>query len=395
MTKINEDEKHKRSVGRTLIFLAIIYTCFVVVFEVGARGYYWVSDGFNPYFLTYGFVPDSEWNSAELDGYTKFQPSTVRHQQVDGHTISMEINGDGFRGKDFQRPKSTGTLRVVTLGASSTFGYYNEDHQTYPVQLESLLEAELGRPVEVLNLGIPELRLNNILALAKAELPSLEPDVVTLYAGANNAIRTRDRSEAGLLYRMKDGVASVSIGWRAVAPLVRNGYYLLTRVLNRDVAGLPSVHTPVVMGSEEIAALVANGRQEYRADLEELFQLVEGLGAQPVIATQSFAPKNYVASDHLMEWRDYWDEVAYFEHVVATDGGLDGPLTAILVHAGLMREMQNAAKERGLPVVPGIQILDGDRESVMASFVHLTPAGNRLLAEAFAHEITRELERGG
>ncbi len=387
-----KEENRGRRKWKTLWFLLIIYAAVIVVFEVGARAVYFVMDGFNPYYITYGFVPDSEWNSAELDGYTKFQPGTERHQQTDDGVIAMRINRDGFRGADFVRPKPEGTLRVVTLGASSTFGYYNQDHQTYPARLETILEVALGAPVDVYNLGIPEMRLNNILALSRAELASLQPDIVTLYAGANNAIHFRDRGDAGFLYRTKDKIAKISIGWRAISPLVRNAYFMLTRVLNKDLAGLPSVHTPVVMSPSEVEALVLQGRREFRHDLLALSDLVDSVGAQFIVSTQSYAPKNYIASDHLKEWRSYWDDVAYFKELTAKEQGLVAPLSAVLVHAALMEELVSVAQDQGLSIVPGIEVLDGDRAQNMASFVHLTPKGNELLAQTLAEMVAGALK---
>jgi len=55
-------------------------------------------------------------------------------------------------------------VRVVTLGASSTFGFHNRDDQTYPRQLENLLnqEARGSTRYEVINLGIPHLTSDEI-----------------------------------------------------------------------------------------------------------------------------------------------------------------------------------------------------------------------------------------
>ena len=95
-------------------------------------------EGRNPYYLTFGFVPDTEYHSAELAGYTKYQPRRPLHQKVGDETIEMAINGDGFRGpRDFERPKPAGRFRIAVLGESSTFGYLNRDTETYPVQLEN------------------------------------------------------------------------------------------------------------------------------------------------------------------------------------------------------------------------------------------------------------------
>ena len=94
-----------------------------------------------------------------------------------------------FRGRDFQTQKAPGVIRVVTLGASSTFGYYDRDEETYPFLLETLLNAESPESLrfEVINLGIPHLKMASIYQLFMAEALPLQPDIVTFYEGNNDA----------------------------------------------------------------------------------------------------------------------------------------------------------------------------------------------------------------
>lgn len=91
---------------------------------------------------------------------------------------------------------------MVTLGASSTFGYYTRDDETYPHYLERYLSQRLaaGSRAEVINLGIPHLRSEEILALFRAEGLPLDPDVVTVYLGANDSARTLPLSGLRRLY---------------------------------------------------------------------------------------------------------------------------------------------------------------------------------------------------
>jgi len=51
----------------------------------------------------------------------------------------LSINSHGFRGKEFSIAKPDDVIRVLTLGASSTFGFFNKDDETYPYLLEQRL----------------------------------------------------------------------------------------------------------------------------------------------------------------------------------------------------------------------------------------------------------------
>ncbi len=97
--------------------------------------------------------------------YSKYFPHEKKIDiDQNGEKISVTINSDGFRGRDIDPVKEPGVVRVVTLGASSTFGFHNRDDQTYPRQLENLLnqEARGSTRYEVINLGIPHLTSDEI-----------------------------------------------------------------------------------------------------------------------------------------------------------------------------------------------------------------------------------------
>lgn len=126
-------------------------------------------------------------------GYTKFFPHELKvdHDPVTNETFRISINSRGFRGGEIDETKKPGVTRIVTLGSSSTFGYYDRDNETYPYYLEQKLNkdsAATGR-FEVINLGIPHLHSEEILALFYAEVIPLHPDVVTFYEGVNDAAR--------------------------------------------------------------------------------------------------------------------------------------------------------------------------------------------------------------
>lgn len=66
---------------------------------------------------------------------------------------TAQINRDGYRGADILSPKPVGTLRILAVGDSFTFGVGSPDDQTIPFLLEKDLKAK-GYSVEVVNAGI-------------------------------------------------------------------------------------------------------------------------------------------------------------------------------------------------------------------------------------------------
>lgn len=90
-------------------------------------------------------------------GYAKYFPGEVKYTDSPDHRESypIRINNQGFRGPDFTVAKPPDVTRVLTLGASSTFGYHNRDDETYPYYLEQLLNADGRGRFEVINFSIP------------------------------------------------------------------------------------------------------------------------------------------------------------------------------------------------------------------------------------------------
>lgn len=68
-------------------------------------------------------------------------------------SVVYRINGVGFRGPDISPERTPGTLRVMMLGDSFTFGEGVADSHLASTRLEAALRAGLKRDVEVMNCG--------------------------------------------------------------------------------------------------------------------------------------------------------------------------------------------------------------------------------------------------
>jgi lysophospholipase L1-like esterase len=108
----------------------------------------------------------------------------------------ISLNADGFREREFHE-KSPSAFRIICLGDSWTFGANVGHEETYPRQLEQLLEHEFrGSDFEVLNLGVLGYSSYQGLELLKKEALALNPDLMVI------AFAMNDSSIAG--YRDKD-----------------------------------------------------------------------------------------------------------------------------------------------------------------------------------------------
>jgi hypothetical protein len=67
-------------------------------------------------------------------------------------SYEARINSLGLRGAEVSREPTPGTLRVLALGDSGTFGFYVQDDETLPAQLAAQL-TQAGWSVEAINGG--------------------------------------------------------------------------------------------------------------------------------------------------------------------------------------------------------------------------------------------------
>ena len=101
--------------------------------------------------------------------------------------VRCRINRQGGRGPDWPAPARTNALRIVGLGDSVTFGWGVDEDDTFLAVLARELAAELRRPVEVLNTGVPG--YNTAMEVAAFERRALawRPDVVLVDWVGNDA----------------------------------------------------------------------------------------------------------------------------------------------------------------------------------------------------------------
>ncbi|MFM7143651.1 MAG: SGNH/GDSL hydrolase family protein, partial [Alphaproteobacteria bacterium] len=148
-------------------------------------------------------------------GYSKYFPGEDKYTESPDRTQKwpVRINNHGFRGEDFEIEKPPGTFRILTLGASSTFGYHDRDEETYPVFLEQDLQrvAPPGVRVEVVNFAIPHAMTDNVLSMLFAEGFALRPDLVTYYEGANDAAVIEPRGGGEASRSLRERLADVSM----------------------------------------------------------------------------------------------------------------------------------------------------------------------------------------
>jgi lysophospholipase L1-like esterase len=85
--------------------------------------------------------------------FWKLKPSQDCFTKVDRKPV--HINAQGTRGREFETRKPSGTIRILSLGDSRTFGWGLTEAESYSGLLETLLREQFpNRRFEVINAGV-------------------------------------------------------------------------------------------------------------------------------------------------------------------------------------------------------------------------------------------------
>ncbi len=197
-------------------------------------------------------------------------------------TFQLQSNDSGFRDREF-RPREPGTVRVVTLGDSSTFGWGVDPEQTFQRLLEGRLNEGDGPRFEVLNLGIPGHNSRHGLGVLRHYALALEPDVLIFAYGANDPRKVPTPTDLVLA-----GDDTMLAGIRH--GLLNLGTY---RLLRRAVF---SASDPLRPGTLERETVTAVPLADFEDNLRTFHELAVAANAVPLLMSVCTGERPYAAS---------------------------------------------------------------------------------------------------
>ena len=312
--------------------------------------------------------------------YGKYFPHQERvDHDENGEIFSVTINGHGFRGSEFSVEKTPGVVRVVTLGASSTFGYHDRDDETYPFYMQQMLNRRLqGQSCpqidsfEVINLGIPHMETPNILAMFREEGSALHPDVVTFYEGWNNAVHGVGWAHK---WRKEDSLL-LSLYYKVVGKFRK---YLLSMALLENVTWQVKEFS-----STKVREILKKRKDPFFEDLEVLHREVAETGATFIVGSQQ--SKSSIIEQKDMPGVTYSDEVELIHQRLNNGEKVKAQAIYFLSHNELMKNLEAFTHQHHIRFVDHIQAMNSRRDYLL-SWVHVSPEGNKIIANGFVDEI--------
>jgi len=287
-----------------------------------------------------------------------------------------DINSLGFRSRETSLRKPDGSLRIVCLGDSRTFGLWTDQggafryDNDYPAALEQLLHEQGAHPaVEVINAGVIGYTSAQGLAQLQTQLLPLHPDVITVSFGFNDhslawnaalgAREPRNRFARELFY------------------LASRSYWF--RLGKAAYDALPSLHaTPF---SERWVDLDA-----YWYNLHRIAEVGSQHGIHVLFVSQALRPIALGESAE-PDPRHPVNKKGLYQVLGVRD--LEGLHRLDRTYQDLLNQV---AAQDGVPVADASAVFAEHPESLFGpyDFVHCNPAGARVIAETIRHKL-REL----
>jgi len=276
------------SLKRRLAYIAIIYLAFLVILlaiEVGTRLTMAHVSSLDLFVVT----PQQKAQVADAKQLTIFEGDPLllwRLKPNLDHVVwdftVVSTNSEHLRSVDPDqslKPKQPGTIRIVCLGDSVTFGYrvpavwpdkpteYDREWLPYPMLLEKHLRtANPGRNIEVITMAVPGYTSHQGLAWLRHEIDRLQPDLLTVSFGWNDV----SFSDAPDREAINTDWRSVGVRWLIDTS---QAFAHATRWLRSKRPAATTIRTPVARVSE----------QEYLNNFQEFIQLARGKGAAIII----------------------------------------------------------------------------------------------------------------
>lgn len=279
-----------------------------------------------------------------------------------------QLNSLGYRGPEL-RP---GSIRIITMGASETFGLYEAPDQEYPRQLERDLNSWIGKDAfQVVNVAFAGETLPTSILRVPEIVEEIHPSYALIYPDLSSYIWMSVKTETG--------ATSGSSAPAATKARMTFDSRLAGRVGNLLKQALPSAiqnELRKVSMRREIASrhyvvlerLPEDRVERFRQDLRKLVATLRVHGVEPVLVTHATVfSKPLLESDHvpLTTWRKIYP-------MLKEEGFLD-----------MEQRMNDVIRQTAAD--QHVLLIDADKEmphgpKYFADMVHFTTVGAGVMA---------------
>ena len=344
---------------------ALLAVACLLTLEAAARVDDWLSYG-APLFGNY-----------DIDQLFQATPGGLRGVPH-GRYAKWQLNSRGYRGPEIR--SDSGQIRIVTYGASETFGIYEDPGQEFARVLErDLNAASHAGNFEVVNAGIPGMRVGSGISYLQEIGATLHPRAVIIYPTPTHYI----------------GVARPYCERAVDAPSIPPRQAPELRVLEKARDRLKELLPPTVLTWLRKASIAWSVRDRtvlervapasldaFRSDLECAIRATREIGAVPILVTHANRFGAVARPDD-----DYWLTGWRLQYPDLRQQGL------LTLETSANAVIRSVAHGEDVPLVDAATALSGDGRN-FADHAHFTDLGSQRMARLLELAVLRTVEAG-
>jgi hypothetical protein len=356
---------------------------FAGVFELTCRIEDWVM---------YRMPIDSPYRSVED---LLVRDADGMHGRPNAQFEKWVMNALGTRGPAATVVPSPGIIRVITVGASETFGLRESPNQEYPRQLEESLTVRRSRPRCTDSSAIPSVRVEVLnAAFAGMTVPTIDQDVRNRLRRFRPTIVVAYPSPVAYLENLRPVAAQPDSTSRST-PSAAHGLYPRSRDRVREQlkqmlpefvkSRLRQRQTDLVTRGHDAAwrftAVPSDRLAAFDSDLRRLVGTIRSVGAQPVLVSHgnAFFGRNTFDRDQLIAWQKIFPRATGRTLI-----SFDSLARLITLKVGADSNVTVADAAPRLGAAPAAAFADA---------VHFTDLGASIMASLVADGVTSAIQR--
>jgi lysophospholipase L1-like esterase len=166
-------------------FAVIANVLLLLLLESGARVFLSIR-AHSLHFLSYGLTSEDALHMKQFVKVMSSDGTMLYYKGVPSQDAANPVNSLGWRGEEISADRK-GSIRVVCLGGSTTYGSGLPYKDTFPKLLQDTLDRHCGKNrYEVMNAGQPAFNLHHIINMTNMDVLPLNPDIVIVMSVINN-----------------------------------------------------------------------------------------------------------------------------------------------------------------------------------------------------------------
>lgn len=294
------------------------------------------------------------WREFHGSDHAQYYPYTIwRNVPFNGSLLKVSAEGLRHTPGAICEP---GAYTVFVFGGSTMWGHGAPDWGTIPAYLQAGLQEQLDSPVCVVNFGQKGyVSTQGMVELSLQLQQGYIPDLVIFYDGSNDLAAASDQTGITFphlqLHQIKTRYEHPLVSWAMESYLIKFTFRLK--------AALPEITTPDALAAQMAATYLGN------------YHLVSALAKEYKFEFAFFLQPVILATEKPL--------TPYEKTILAT---------SIQAYEPLYQSAYTTIQSQTLPHLFYLgDVFDGVAQEIFVDFVHITPEGNQLVAEAMLHAL--------